>query len=268
MNPPPLDYNTVADLFLQRNMIREATSFLLDVLKEDREDQAAMQTRCSRSTSSPFPTLPTPSSGQGKLTHYDRPRIAQLCEKAGLYMRALGCLHRGVRPEAVLHQHALQSTPRRSSSGLAPSPGWALACIKGCSCPTPGRTSRSSSTCARSTLNRSALMPSSSSSRSTTPPRACSSTLAHLSRQAPSLITTRSTLRLPPRLARSRRSSASRANPSTTTRRRRRCSSWRPGSRTPAHSSTCAIALTWWTTSPRSCTRTRCFATSRDTCRR
>lgn len=23
------------------------------------------------------------------LTHYDRPRIAQLCEKAGLYMRAL-----------------------------------------------------------------------------------------------------------------------------------------------------------------------------------
>ena len=25
----------------------------------------------------------------GTLTHYDRPRIAQLCEKAGLYMRAL-----------------------------------------------------------------------------------------------------------------------------------------------------------------------------------
>ncbi len=25
----------------------------------------------------------------GTLTHYDRPRVAQLCEKAGLYMRAL-----------------------------------------------------------------------------------------------------------------------------------------------------------------------------------
>jgi clathrin heavy chain len=25
----------------------------------------------------------------GVLTHYDRPRVAQLCEKAGLYMRAL-----------------------------------------------------------------------------------------------------------------------------------------------------------------------------------
>lgn len=25
----------------------------------------------------------------GMLTHYDRPRVAQLCEKAGLYMRAL-----------------------------------------------------------------------------------------------------------------------------------------------------------------------------------
>jgi hypothetical protein len=26
---------------------------------------------------------------QGALTHYDRPRVAMLCEKAGLYMRAL-----------------------------------------------------------------------------------------------------------------------------------------------------------------------------------
>ena len=25
----------------------------------------------------------------GSLTHYDRPRVAQLCEKAGLYARAL-----------------------------------------------------------------------------------------------------------------------------------------------------------------------------------
>ena len=30
---PPLDLNTMADLFLQRNMVREATAFLLDVLQ-------------------------------------------------------------------------------------------------------------------------------------------------------------------------------------------------------------------------------------------
>jgi hypothetical protein len=44
-NPPPLDFNTVADLFLQRNMIREATSFLLDVLKNDLPEQAGLQTK-------------------------------------------------------------------------------------------------------------------------------------------------------------------------------------------------------------------------------
>ncbi len=30
---PPVDLNTMADLFLQRNMVREATAFLLDVLQ-------------------------------------------------------------------------------------------------------------------------------------------------------------------------------------------------------------------------------------------
>lgn len=32
---PPLDLNTMADLFLQRNMVREATAFLLDVLQDN-----------------------------------------------------------------------------------------------------------------------------------------------------------------------------------------------------------------------------------------
>ena len=88
-NPPPMDPNAVADLFLQRNMIREATSFLLDVLKEDNEEQAGMQTKVLEINLVTFPNVADAILGQGKLTHYDRPRIAQLCEKAGLYMRAL-----------------------------------------------------------------------------------------------------------------------------------------------------------------------------------
>lgn len=40
----------------------------------------------------------------GTLTHYDRPRVAQLCEKAGLYMRALQHCEAGTWVSA--HQHA------------------------------------------------------------------------------------------------------------------------------------------------------------------
>ena len=88
-SPPPLDFNAVADLFLQRNMIREATSFLLEVLKKDLPEQAALQTKVLEINLVTFPNVADAILGQGKLTHYDRPRIAQLCEKAGLYMRAL-----------------------------------------------------------------------------------------------------------------------------------------------------------------------------------
>ncbi|MQM15758.1 hypothetical protein Taro_048709 [Colocasia esculenta] len=41
----PVDYNTITDLFLQRNMIREATAFLLDVLKPNLPEHAFLQTK-------------------------------------------------------------------------------------------------------------------------------------------------------------------------------------------------------------------------------
>ncbi|GAA0183227.1 vesicle coat protein [Lithospermum erythrorhizon] len=41
----PVDYNTITDLFLQRNMIREATAFLLDVLKPNFPEHAFLQTK-------------------------------------------------------------------------------------------------------------------------------------------------------------------------------------------------------------------------------
>lgn len=37
----------------------------------------------------PPPQVADAILANGTLTHYDRPRVAQLCEKAGLYMRAL-----------------------------------------------------------------------------------------------------------------------------------------------------------------------------------
>ena len=42
---PPLDLNTMADLFLQRNMVREATAFLLDVLQDNDPRNAVLQTK-------------------------------------------------------------------------------------------------------------------------------------------------------------------------------------------------------------------------------
>lgn len=43
--PPPVEVNVMCDLFLQRNMIREATAFLLDVLAENKPEQALLQTK-------------------------------------------------------------------------------------------------------------------------------------------------------------------------------------------------------------------------------
>ena len=42
---PPIELNTMADLFLQRSMVREATEFLLDVLTENKPEHDKMQTK-------------------------------------------------------------------------------------------------------------------------------------------------------------------------------------------------------------------------------
>ena len=62
----------------------EATSFLLDVLKNDLAEQAGLQTKVLEINLVTFPNVADAILAQGKLSHYDRPRVAQLCEKAGL----------------------------------------------------------------------------------------------------------------------------------------------------------------------------------------
>ncbi|KAK4774368.1 hypothetical protein SAY86_009303 [Trapa natans] len=85
----PVDYNTITDLFLQRNLIREATAFLLDVLKPNLLEHAFLQTKVLEINLVTFPNVADAILANGMFSHYDRPRIAQLCEKAGLYVRAL-----------------------------------------------------------------------------------------------------------------------------------------------------------------------------------
>ena len=45
---PPIEINTMTDLFLQRNAVREATAFLLDALQDNKPEQAQLQTKVRR----------------------------------------------------------------------------------------------------------------------------------------------------------------------------------------------------------------------------
>jgi clathrin heavy chain len=74
-------------VFLGQNMIQQATAFLLDALKDNRPDQGAQQTRLLEMNLLNAPQVADAILGNEMFSHYDRARIAQLCEKAGLYQR-------------------------------------------------------------------------------------------------------------------------------------------------------------------------------------
>lgn len=66
----------------------------------------------------------------GTLTHYDRPRVAQLCEKGGLYMRALQ--HYTDLPDikrVIINTHAMDPQQLVEYFGTL-SANWALECLR------------------------------------------------------------------------------------------------------------------------------------------
>uniref|UniRef100_M4CAQ7 Clathrin heavy chain n=1 Tax=Brassica campestris TaxID=3711 RepID=M4CAQ7_BRACM len=93
----PVDFNTITDLFLQRNLIREATAFLLDVLKPNLPEHAFLQTKVLEINLVTFPNVADAILANGMFSHYDRPRVAQLCEKAGLFIQSLKEVERVTR---------------------------------------------------------------------------------------------------------------------------------------------------------------------------
>ena len=72
-------------------MIQPATSFLLDALKENKPEQGPLQTRLLEMNLVHAPQVADAILGNEMFTHYDRPRISNLCEKAGLLQRV--CLN-------------------------------------------------------------------------------------------------------------------------------------------------------------------------------
>ena len=129
-DPPPVDFNSIADLFLQRNMIREATSFLLEVLKPDLPEHAPLQTKVLEINLITFPNVADAILANGMFTHYDKPRVAQLCEKAGLYMRALQhYTDISDIKRVIVNTHAIEPQALVDFFGTL-SPEWALECLK------------------------------------------------------------------------------------------------------------------------------------------
>jgi clathrin heavy chain len=70
-------------------MVQQATAFLLDVLTGDKPEQANLQTRLLEMNLTNAPQVAQAILTNNMFHHYDRARIAQLCEAAGLYDQAL-----------------------------------------------------------------------------------------------------------------------------------------------------------------------------------
>ncbi len=90
--PALADVNTIVDIFVQRGLIKEATSILFDVVKAsgDRPEMAAIQTRLLEiNLATGHAPVVDALLGSQTMTQFDKPRIARLCEQAGLYQRAL-----------------------------------------------------------------------------------------------------------------------------------------------------------------------------------
>ena len=84
---PLVDLERVTDIFTSQNMTQQATSFLLEALKDNNPEQGHLQTRLLEMNLMNAPQVADAILGNEMFTHYDRPRIANMCEKAGLLQR-------------------------------------------------------------------------------------------------------------------------------------------------------------------------------------
>lgn len=84
-----LDIEKIVDIFLGNQMIQQATAFLLDALKDNSPEYGHLQTRLLEMNLMHAPQVADAILGNEMFTHYDKPHIASLCEKAGLFQRAL-----------------------------------------------------------------------------------------------------------------------------------------------------------------------------------
>lgn len=95
---PLVDFERVCDIFQSQGMIQQATAFLLDALKDNKPEHARLQTRLLEMNLTHAPQVAEAILGNDMFTHFDKGRIATLCEQAGLHQKALELYE---DPEAV-----------------------------------------------------------------------------------------------------------------------------------------------------------------------
>jgi clathrin heavy chain len=101
---PLVDLERVTDIFTSQNMTQQATSFLLEALKDNNPEQGHLQTRLLEMNLMNAPQVADAILGNEMFTHYDRPRIANMCEKAGLLQR-VGRLGSFTRLQLMTKRH-------------------------------------------------------------------------------------------------------------------------------------------------------------------
>ncbi|EEB07199.1 clathrin heavy chain Chc1 [Schizosaccharomyces japonicus yFS275] len=86
---PSIDAEKIVDIFMSQNLFQQATAFLLDALKDDKPEQAHLQTRLLELNLLNAPQVADAILGNQMFSHFDRATVASLCERAGLVQRAL-----------------------------------------------------------------------------------------------------------------------------------------------------------------------------------
>ncbi|KAK6460812.1 hypothetical protein DFJ63DRAFT_320950 [Scheffersomyces coipomensis] len=84
-----LNVENIADLFFSQNYIQQGTAFLLDALKNDSPAEGHLQTKVLEINLLHAPQVADAILGNKMFSHYDKPTIGKLCEKSGLFQRAL-----------------------------------------------------------------------------------------------------------------------------------------------------------------------------------
>lgn len=84
-----LNVENTADLFFSQNFIQQGTAFLLDALKNDSPAEGHLQTKLLEINLMHAPQVADAILGNQMFSHYDKPSIGKLCEKSGLFQRAL-----------------------------------------------------------------------------------------------------------------------------------------------------------------------------------
>ncbi|GFE55454.1 clathrin heavy chain [Babesia ovis] len=82
---PLCDVGSVSEILIKHNKLQELTKILLEYLKPNREQHAALQTRLLEVNLQQQPRVAEMILQLNVLTHFDRAHIARLCEDAGMF---------------------------------------------------------------------------------------------------------------------------------------------------------------------------------------